>query len=87
MSGSGWIGLLARSKVTGTRKAHLISVLGGDSDIGAIWAAVVEQNQFTVEAPGMETAHRQPGRRRPVFSWNDHNHRSQTYTSSGRHLG
>ena len=36
-------------------KAHLISVLGGDSDIGAIWAAVVEQNLFTVEAPGIES--------------------------------
>ena len=36
-------------------KAHLISVLGGDSDIGAIWAGVVEQNEFTAEAPGMET--------------------------------
>jgi hypothetical protein len=35
-------------------KAHLISVLGSDSDVGAIWAAVVEQNQFTMEAPGME---------------------------------
>ena len=35
-------------------KAHLISVLGGDSDVGAIWAAVVEQNHFTVEAPGIE---------------------------------
>jgi hypothetical protein len=35
-------------------KAHLISVLGGDSDVGAIWAAVIEQNHFTVEAPGME---------------------------------
>jgi len=35
-------------------KAHLISVLGGDSDIGAIWAAVIEQNLFTVEAPGIE---------------------------------
>ena len=35
-------------------KGHLISVLGGDSDVGAIWAAVVEQNQFTVEAPGAE---------------------------------
>ena len=35
-------------------KAHLISVLGGDSDVGAIWAAVIEQNQFTVEAPGIE---------------------------------
>jgi hypothetical protein len=33
-------------------KADLISVLGGDSDISAIWAAVIEQNPFTVEAPG-----------------------------------
>jgi hypothetical protein len=36
-------------------KAHLISVLGGDSDVGAIWAAVIEQNHFTVEAPGIES--------------------------------
>jgi hypothetical protein len=35
-------------------KAHLISVLGGDSDVGAIWAAVIEQNRFTVEAPGID---------------------------------
>jgi hypothetical protein len=35
-------------------KAHLISVLGGDSDVGAIWAAVVEQDHFTVEAPGTD---------------------------------
>ena len=38
----------------GNCKAHLISVLGGDSDVGAIWAAVVEQNHFTVEGPGMD---------------------------------
>jgi hypothetical protein len=37
-----------------TCKAHLISVLGGDSDVGAIWAAVVEQDHFTVEAPGTD---------------------------------
>ena len=37
-----------------TCKAHLISVLGGDSDVGAIWAAVIEQNLFTVEAPGID---------------------------------
>jgi hypothetical protein len=36
-------------------KAHLISVLGTDSDVGAIWAAVVEQNPFTVEAPDIES--------------------------------
>ena len=35
-------------------KAHLISVLGGDSDVRAIWAAVIEQNLFTVEAPGID---------------------------------
>jgi hypothetical protein len=28
--------------------------LGGDSDVGAIWAAVIEQNLFTVEAPGFD---------------------------------
>jgi hypothetical protein len=38
----------------GNCKAHLISVLGGDSDVGAIWAAVVDQDHFTLEAPGTE---------------------------------
>jgi hypothetical protein len=38
----------------GNGKAHLISVLGGDSDVGAIWAAVIEQDHFTVEAPTMD---------------------------------
>ena len=38
---------------SGNCKAHIISVLGGDSDVGAIWAAVVEHNHFTVEAPGL----------------------------------
>lgn len=35
-------------------KAHLISVLGGDSDVGAIWAAVIEQNLVTAQAPGID---------------------------------
>src|ERR1017187_4721850 len=35
-------------------RAHVVSVLGGDSDIGAIWAAVVEQNLFTVQGPGID---------------------------------
>ena len=35
-------------------KAHLIWILGGDSDVGAIWAAIVEENLFTVQAPGIE---------------------------------
>jgi hypothetical protein len=38
----------------GTCKAHLISVLGGDSDVGAIWAAVIDQDHFTVEAPSSD---------------------------------
>src|SRR5579862_58202 len=35
-------------------KAHLISVLGTDSDIGAVWAAAIEQSAFTVEVRGVE---------------------------------
>jgi hypothetical protein len=35
-------------------KAHLVSVLGGDSDVGAVWAGVNEQACFTIERPGME---------------------------------
>jgi hypothetical protein len=38
----------------GICKGHLISALGGDSDVGAIWAGVVEQNHFTVELPGTD---------------------------------
>ena len=38
----------------GNCKAHLMSVLGGDSDVGAIWAAVVDQDHFIVEAPGAD---------------------------------
>jgi hypothetical protein len=34
-------------------KTHLISVVGGDADVGAIWAAMMEQNLFTVEGPGI----------------------------------
>ncbi|MGD0123999.1 MAG: hypothetical protein ABSF46_01475 [Terriglobia bacterium] len=36
-------------------KARLIPALGSDSDVGAIWAAVVELNLFTVEAPGFDS--------------------------------
>jgi hypothetical protein len=39
----------------GNGKAHLVSVLGGDSDVGAIWAAVVEQGHFTVQGPGIDS--------------------------------
>src|SRR5437899_4030273 len=34
-------------------KLHALSVLGGDSDIGAIWAAIHEQSLFTLQGPGI----------------------------------
>ena len=35
-------------------KIHLLSVLGGDSDVGAIWAAIKDEGFFTVQGPGIE---------------------------------
>jgi hypothetical protein len=35
----------------GRTRGHLLSVFGGDSEIGAIWAAVAEGAVFTVEGP------------------------------------
>ena len=35
-------------------KLHALSVLGGDSDIGAIWAAIHEQSLFTLQGPGID---------------------------------
>ena len=32
---------------------HVLSILGGDSDVGAIWAAVKEESFFTVQGPGV----------------------------------
>ena len=34
-------------------RLHVLSILGGDSDVGAIWAAVKEQSLFTVQGPGI----------------------------------
>ena len=39
----------------GTAKAHLISVLGGDSDVGAIWAAINEQSSLVVQGPAISS--------------------------------
>jgi len=61
-------------------KFHLLSVIGGDSDIGATWAAVQQNQAFKVEGPDLERAElglgekaecyrgslSLPGRRRPV---------------------
>ncbi|MGH9374927.1 MAG: hypothetical protein ACRD1J_02030 [Terriglobia bacterium] len=36
-------------------KFHLLSVVGGDSDIGAVWAAVQQDQVFKVEGPGLSS--------------------------------
>ena len=35
-------------------KIHLLSVIGGDADVGAIWAAINEESHFTIQGPGIE---------------------------------
>src|SRR5690242_7178376 len=37
-----------------TGRAHLASVLGGDQDVGAVWAGVVENGFFTVSGPDLQ---------------------------------
>ena len=32
--------------------AHLISMIGGDSEIGALWAAIIEGALFQIHLPG-----------------------------------
>ena len=34
-------------------KIHLLSVIGGDADVGAIWAAIKEESHFTIQGPGI----------------------------------
>jgi len=38
----------------GNGRAHLLSVLGGDSDVGAVWAGINEHSVFTVEGTGSD---------------------------------
>jgi hypothetical protein len=37
--------------VRGQASAHLISMIGGDSEIGALWAAVIEGASFQIQLP------------------------------------
>ena len=68
-------------------KAHLISVLGGDSDVGAIGAAINEQSSFTVQGPGIEPVSAGTRRRRAVLSRNHHYCWPQAHPPLGRNLG
>ena len=57
----------------GTTKAHLLSVLGGDSDVGAIWAAINEQSSFVVQgqtiSPLTSTSLTRATQKFPRFGW------------------
>jgi hypothetical protein len=46
---------------------HLISVVGGDSDVGAIWAAINEQSFFTIRGPEIEPLTASLGEGAPCF--------------------
>jgi hypothetical protein len=45
---------IAEADDRGNGKLHLISALGGESDVGAAWAAVQESTVFSIEGPGFE---------------------------------
>ncbi len=38
----------------GNGRAHVLSILGSDSDVGAVWAGVNEHSVFTVEGAGID---------------------------------
>jgi hypothetical protein len=64
----------------GQASAHLVSMIGGDSEIGAMWAAVTEGASFQIQLPGQPSVAAflgpeaqcfrgsvmVPGRKRPV---------------------
>jgi hypothetical protein len=50
-----------------TGKAHLVSVLGSDSDVGAVWAGVNEQAHFTVAGPESSPLRWRSGRMHSAF--------------------
>jgi hypothetical protein len=37
-----------------TAQAHVVSVTGSDVDVGAVWAAIMNQESFTIFGPGLE---------------------------------
>ncbi len=46
--------LIGEVEAGGNSKLHAFSVVGGDSDVGAIWAAIHEQGFFALQGPGIE---------------------------------
>lgn len=72
--------LILEPRQDGCAVAHLISVVGNDSDIGGIWAAILDGRTFWVSGPGIEDVNATlgdkpqcwrgsisiPGRKRPL---------------------
>jgi hypothetical protein len=48
---------IGESESNSQMKAHLISVIGGDTQIAALSAAIANRDWFTVEAPGQTSFH------------------------------
>jgi hypothetical protein len=48
---------IGESEANSQLKAHLISVIGGDTQIAAVSAAIANRDWFTVEAPGQTSFH------------------------------
>ena len=81
-----FIGEIAESK-EGEARAHLFSVVGGDAEVAAVWAAIVEGGILYRRGARSEAFARQSGRGSAVLSGNDRD--SQTTSSlaaPGGHL-
>ena len=77
---------IGEAESEGTCKAHLLPVVGGDSDVGAIWAAVVEQSHFTVEAPGINPLNASLGEDAQCFRGTINIAGQHTHSPPGRDL-
>ena len=49
-----WIASSVRLRNREMERAHVLSILGSDSDVGAVWAGVNEHSVFTVEGAGID---------------------------------
>ena len=80
------IGEIAESK-EGEARAHLISVVGGDAEVAAVWAAIVEGGILYRRGTWSEDFERQSGRGSAVLSGNDRDSRTQSPPAApGGHL-
>ena len=60
-----FIGEIPESR-EGEVSAHLLSVVGGDAEVAAVWAAIVDSGFFTVEGPDLKPLTVNDGDRKSV---------------------